>query len=229
MKLPLTLSFLLLLACLKLSAQTKAIQFGIKAGIATTSLSRTPGTDIKLDKADKSGFGYFAGAFASLNFNRFSLQPAVIFNSSVNKTTENVISGDIVYRQYGKWHLYYLQVPVNLVYNIPVQGGNFYMGAGPYITKILSGRFTPDPNPALPYAYGVPNFPPFNAKFGNDNFSNFKSFDYGANAVAGFALNNGFMINAVYNLGITNIQGNDRYLYENTKTRSLGIALGYKF
>lgn len=228
MKLRLTLSFLLLLACLKLSAQTKAVQFGIKAGIATTSLSRIPATDIKLENADKSGFGYFAGAFANLNFSRFSLQPAVIFNSSVNKTTEDVLSGDIVYRSYGKWRLYYLQVPVNLVYNIPVQSGGFYIGAGPYITKFLSGRFTPDPNLASPYEYRAPNFPPFDAKF-SGTWSNFKSFDYGANAIAGFAMNNGLMINAVYNLGISNIQGNNNYLYKSTKTRSLGIALGYKF
>ncbi|WP_114941296.1 outer membrane beta-barrel protein [Mucilaginibacter endophyticus] len=229
MKLPLTLSFLLLLACLKLSAQTKAIQFGIKAGIATTSLSRTPGTDIKLDKADKSGFGYFAGAFASFNFNRFSLQPAIIFNALSSQSSQNAISGDIIYRTYGKWRLYYLQVPVNLIYNIPVQGGGFYVGAGPYIANALSGRFTPAVDPVLPNASSLAASPPFNAKFGNDDFSNFKRFDYGANAVAGFALNSGFMINAVYNLGIANIQGNDRYIYESTKTRSLGIALGYKF
>ncbi|HEY9196178.1 MAG TPA: porin family protein [Mucilaginibacter sp.] len=220
---------MLLLACLKLSAQTNGVQFGIKAGIATTSLSRTPGTDIKLDKADKSGFGYFAGAFASFNFNRFSLQPAVIFNVLSSQSSQNAISGDIIYRTYGKWRLYYLQVPVNLIYNIPVQGGSFYVGAGPYIAKALSGRFTAIENPGLPNASTVPTPSPFDAKFGSDPLSNFKSFDCGANAVAGFALNNGFMINAVYNLGITNIQGNDRYLYESTKTRGLGIALGYKF
>lgn len=226
MKFHLTLSSLLLLACFKLSAQTNVIQFGIRAGVSSTWLSRTPGTDVQIRDAEKSGSGYFAGAFASFNVNRFSLQPAIIFNSLSSKTTEEVLSGDIVYRMYGKWRLYYIQVPVNLVYTIPVHGGKFYLGAGPYIGWALSGRFTPVGNES-PGQSSPADFS-FKAKFGSDDRSNFKSFDYGANVVAGFEFDNGLMINAVHNLGLANIEvGN--YPYQKTKTRNLGIALGYKF
>jgi len=227
MKFRLTLSFLLLLTCFKLSAQTEAIQFGIRAGVSSTSLSRKPGTDIQIHDADKSGAGYFAGAFASFNIDRFSLQPAIIFNSLSSKTAEEVLSGDIVYNMYGKWRLYYIQVPVNLIYNIPVQAGHLYVGAGPYIGTALSGKFTPALGNESP-GQSSPVDLSFKARFGDDNRSNFKSFDYGGNAVAGFEFDNGLMINAVYNLGLANIQS-DNYLYNSTKTRSLSIALGYKF
>jgi hypothetical protein len=227
MKFRLTLSFLLLLTCFKLSAQTEAIQFGIRAGLSSTSLSRKPGTDIQVHDADKSGAGYFAGAFASFNIDRFSLQPAIIFNSLSSKTTEEVLSGDIVYNMYGKWRLYYIQVPVNLIYNIPVQGGHLYVGAGPYIGTALLGKFTPASGNESPGQSSPVDFS-FKARFGDDNRNNFKSFDYGGNAVAGFEFDNGLMINAVYNLGLANIQS-DNYLYNSTKIRSLSIAFGYKF
>ncbi|WP_431199517.1 hypothetical protein ACQ86K_33240 [Mucilaginibacter sp. P19] len=66
MKLHLTLSSLLLLACFKLSAQTNAIQFGIRAGVSGTWLSRTPGTDVQIRDAEKAGPAISPGPLPAL-------------------------------------------------------------------------------------------------------------------------------------------------------------------
>lgn len=229
MKLHLTLSFLLIFISFKLSAQTKPVTFVVKAGVSTTSLSRTPGTDIRIKDPEKNAFGYFAGAFVSFNFHQFSVQPAVIFNSIAANTTEEIVSGDIVDNKYGKWRLNYIQVPVNLVYHFPVEGGKLFIGAGPYASKPLSGHFTvpaDNPSPASSQFRSVD--PNIDAKFGSGQDKNFKAFDFGINALAGFEFTNGIMINAVYNAGLSNIQ-TDKYLYNSTKIRGLGISFGYKF
>lgn len=229
MKLPLTLSALLIIIGFKLSAQTKIIQFGVKAGIGTTSLSRTNGVDIKLQDAEKNALGYFAGAFVDFKFGRFSLQPAAIYNSIAGNTTEQFVSGDIAQRKYGKWRLNYIQVPVNFIYHFPVDGGKLFIGAGPYVSKPLSGHFTAPPDNPSPYSLQFASTDPnIDAKFGSGPGKNFKAFDYGINALAGFEFNGGILINAVYNAGLSNIQV-DKYLYTSTKTRSLGISIGYKF
>ncbi|AYL97746.1 hypothetical protein [Mucilaginibacter celer] len=71
MKLSLTFSLLLIFIGFQLSAQTKPVQFGLKAGISTTSLSRKPATDIQIDNPEKNAFGYFAGGFVDFNIGNF--------------------------------------------------------------------------------------------------------------------------------------------------------------
>ncbi|WP_425373716.1 outer membrane beta-barrel protein [Mucilaginibacter celer] len=145
------------------------------------------------------------------------------------KTTDEIIVGDIVYDKYGTWRLNYIQVPVNFIYHFKVQGGKLFIGAGPYISKPLSGRFTTPPDhPSPASSQFSATDPDIDAKFGSEPGKNFKAFDSGINALAGFEFSNGIIINAVYNAGLSNIQ-TDKYLYDSTKTRSLGISLGYKF
>jgi hypothetical protein len=233
MKLRLHLSALLIISSIKLSAQTKAIDFGVHAGIASTSLGRTLGKDFILQEPDGSGLGYFAGLFASFNIGQFSLQPGVDFSSIAGKSTEETQNGDIIDRAYGRWRLNYIKVPVNLIYNIPANGGQFYVGAGAYFSSALSGKFTPSADNYSSNQQTLIAHYTKSAKFGNDNKSDFKKTDYGVCALAGFAFDNGVMINAIYNLGLVDVQSRNYtyggYLYESAKLSSLGLSLGYKF
>jgi len=233
MKLKPTLFIVLSIAYFKVSAQTKAIQFGVKGSINSVTLSRTLEPDYLVSSTEKALAGFSAGVFASFNMDRFALQPGVFLTTRGGKTTEDILLGDIVFRGYGNWRLYYIQVPVNLVYRIPVQTGSFYLGAGPYVARALKGRFTPQTldNNVIDDTdrddFGI------KAQFGNDNKSNFKSFDYGVNGIAGFQFNNGILVNAGYDLGLSNIQTNNILLnpalFSETKNRSLHISIGYMF
>ena len=110
-----------------------------------------------------------------------------------------------------------------------MENASIYIGAGPYISAALSGKFEPqtidgniiqdDPN-KLDLS--------FDAKFGNDPYSNFKRLDYGANAIAGLRLNNGLLFNNGYDMGFANVQS-DHYFYSSTKNRSIHFGLGYQF
>jgi hypothetical protein len=182
-----------------------------------------------LQDAEKNALGYFAGAFVDFKFGKFALQPAVIYNSIAGNTTQPFLSGDIMQTRYGKWRLNYIQVPVNVIYHFSVAGGKLFIGAGPYVSKPISGHFAvPAEHPSTASSQLRSVDPNIDAKFGSTSGNNFKAFDYGINALAGFEFNNGILINAVYNAGLSNIQV-DKYLYNSTKTRSLGISLGYKF
>ena len=233
MKLKPTLFIFLIIASFKLSAQTRAIQFGVKGSINSVMLSRTLEQDYLVSNPEKALAGFSAGVFASFNMDRFALQPGIFFTARGGKTTEGIILGDIAFRGYGNWRLYYIQVPVNLVYHIPVKTGSFYLGAGPYIARGLKGKFTPQTLDNNSIDESDQNDFSIKAQFGNDNNSNFKSFDYGVNGIAGFQFNNGILVNAGYDLGLSNIQTNNILLnptfYSSTKNRSFNISIGYMF
>ncbi|WP_374948953.1 porin family protein [Mucilaginibacter sp.] len=228
MKLTFTLLTVLILEGLSASAQEKAIQFGFRAGISSTKFSRTLQPDIQVRDADTATIGYYAGAFATLNVNRFSIQPGVYFNTRGGKTTEEVYQGDIIFSGYGNWRLFYIQVPVNILYNLPTAAGSFYVGAGPYISTALSGKFSAERIDGYRIEEKYEDSYSFKATIGTDQNRSFKRFDYGLNALAGFRLNNGLLIDAGYDLGLGNIEGQS-YIYSSTKNRSLHFGLGYQF
>ncbi|RWY47981.1 porin family protein [Mucilaginibacter gilvus] len=216
-----------LLAGLSTFAQEKPITFGFKAGIGVTSFSRPRNEDIIIANDDKAISGFTGGAYASFTIGRISLQPGVNYVTKGAKTTEDTFGGDIVFRTYGKLRLSYLQVPINVIYNLPVKGGSFFLGGGPYIAKGLKASFTPASLDNGPDNNG--DFDPISYEFGDKSFRSFKSFDYGANLLAGFRISNGLQFNFGYELGLSNIQPNNPYYYySSTKTRSLIFSLGYQ-
>lgn len=234
MKLHVYLVAFLLTAALPALAQENAIEFGARAGIGISSLSRTVGhPDRRVEKPEGYAMSYFGAVFARLNMGAFALQPEVSFNAIAGKTTEEVLNGDIVFETYGKWKLNYLRVPVNLIYNIQAEGAKFYFGAGPYFAKALSGKFTPDDDTFAEGQFHQQyiDYYSIDAKFGDDNRSNFKSFDYGINALAGFEFANGILVNANYSRGLANAQTmRDQYsLYKSARITNIGISVGYKF
>jgi hypothetical protein len=229
MKLKPLLTACLLLAGLSSFAQEKPVTFGFKAGIGTTALSRPRNTDIVIHDADKAIFGFSGGAYASFTVGNISLQPGINYVTKGAKTSEETYQGDIVFRTYGKLRLSYLQVPVNIIYNISVPGGNFFLGGGPYIAKGLKASFTPASLDNASENNG--DFEPIPYKFGDESFRTFKSFDYGANFLAGFRINSGLQFNLGYEMGLANIQTKNSYhnfYYTSTKTRSLIFSIGYQ-
>src|SRR4051812_39029208 len=105
MKLHHYLSILILFFAFQASAQNKVVEFGVRAGLHMSSLSRTMQRDLTPEQYDGYAPGYFAGIFSNINVGKFTIQPSVNFNAITTKSTEEKLTGDIVELLYGKWKL----------------------------------------------------------------------------------------------------------------------------
>ncbi len=216
-----------LLAVISCTTFAQKITLGVKGGLNISTLdysfpvtSSTGTTSLNLYPSSIKSFN--AGVFADFKFGSISLQPALNFTGKGGKaeieTTDN--TGKSLGTVASTLTLYYLQLPVNIVYHVPVRIGNVYFGAGPYIAKGLSGTSKYPGNTANGEATTISN----SVNFGGDN--GFKPIETGVDAVAGFKFTNGFLVNINYDLGFKNtgpIAGTSM------KSRVFGVSIGYCF
>src|ERR1700749_3686779 len=109
----------------------QSVKFGVSAGLneATASVGETQ-TSIKWLA------GFNAGAFAEVDFGKLSLRPGVFYSQKGynSKTALSVNNQDGeeqgTFNATGKVRLNYLEIPVNILYNIPVKAGKVFLGGG---------------------------------------------------------------------------------------------------
>ncbi|MDB5150353.1 MAG: PorT family protein [Mucilaginibacter sp.] len=201
------LSLCLLMASFAAFAQLPTI--GFKGGVNFATLHAT------VDGFSGSGNSgslttFNVGAFVDFKFGNVSLQPALNFTG---KGGSSSVSIDDEASSSGKVKLYYLQVPVNVVYHVPAVVGDFYFGAGPYLGMAVSGKSKDDSGNSEDIKFGS----------GQDEI---KRTDAGLNAIVGFKFKTGFLINANYDWGLTNITNVDGIKLTN---RVFGVSVGYAF
>ena len=137
------------------------------------------------------------GVFADFKLpSNFSIQPAVNYTGKGGQFS----ASDNGAKAVTKLQLYYLQVPVNAVYHVPVLVGDIYFGAGPYIAKGLSGKIKSTADDGQ----GNKSSATMDIKFGTGDGDEIKPMQYGADIIVGFKLKNGLLINANYDLGLSN-------------------------
>ena len=122
--------------------------------------------------------------------------------------------------------LHYLQVPVNVLYNIPVGNFKVYAGAGGYVNYGISGESVQTTSMNMPDGHESVTVEKLKAfKKEDQGGAGLKKLDIGAGAIAGIQLNNGVFANVGYQLGLTNIsEGDGKY-----KNRGLQLSVGYFF
>jgi hypothetical protein len=221
----LTLSVGLLLSILSASAQS--IQFGVKGGLNTSSFARSGNADYN-STGSNTLVGFQGGLFANLNLGNLSIQPAIIYTGKGGRTYMDYIDDDIRDIIYGKASIYYLQIPVNLIYHVPLTNGKLFVGAGPFVSRAINGRFNAYEKPANAdvAAYYRDRYAS-DIEFNSNKVNGFKSFDYGINGLIGVQLNK-VLLNVNYDLGLANINPERRSSYK-TRTRSAGLTMGYIF
>ena len=165
-------------------------------------------------------FGFMADLQLGLN-SKFYAQPAVMFYnkgrkffSTYDTTVYNYISID------AKQFVNYIDIPLNLVYKIPISGKTkFFIGGGPYLsffynglerkeTYLKNGKFETEENTDLPIG---------------DGSGKYKTFDFGVNGTAGIEFG-GLFIAGNYSRGLT-----DMYTatYDGSfKNQVIGATLG---
>jgi opacity protein-like surface antigen len=177
--------------------------WGLKAGL-------------NFPKITVSGNGESESSGTSTNFHvtgyasipaatNFAIQPGLSLQGKGGKA--DVLGEDVT------TNLMYLEVPVNAVYYIPTgYTGSVFVGAGPYAGLGLSGKVKGGDES-------------MDIEFGS-NADEMKRFDWGFNFLLGYKLNNGFLINGGYGLGLGNLSNVDGITSNN---RVFSVGIGYEF
>jgi len=193
------------------SAQSKTT-FGVKAGVNFSSLHvSSEGSSNTANSGSLTTFSAGLFADAPIGSKGFSLQPGLFYTGKGGDSNDGISTG--------KLKLYYLQVPVNVVYNIPFTAGKLFFGGGPYAAYALSGTVK-DQVSGRSVSVDV--------NFGNDINDDFKRTDFGITALAGFQFTNGVLFNINTDLGLSNtLPSNSGGV--SVKNRVFGISAGYSF
>lgn len=217
----LLVSFLVVMQTL--SAQS--VKFGIKGGLNIATVNRGP---LNADNASKSIVTYNGGLSADIGFGNWSVQPGLFYSLKGYKANSTFIinnpGGSVPPTSIGsidatvKYN--YLELPVNVLSNVKVAFGKVFFGGGPYMGYLLSANAK-----SVETIDGAAQ-PEQKTKYtvGGDS-GDFKKTDFGLNALAGFAFNNGFQLSVDYGYGFTNIveQQPDFHI----RNRIFSVSVGY--
>ncbi|MBD1431350.1 PorT family protein [Sphingobacterium sp. DN00404] len=192
--------------------------WGLKAGVNMGKYSNAPESSKDYQKMNTS---FYVTGYADLPVApNFSVQPGL---SLQGKGDKYKLDGDNLDGSMTT-NVMALEIPVNAVYYIPTgYSGSVFLGAGPYVGYSLSGKHKVEGRAGdLFEGEGE-----YDIDFSGDDKDQ-KPFDFGLNFMAGYKLSNGFLINAGYGLGLTNLSpsSNSDNKYSN---RVLSFGVGYQF
>jgi hypothetical protein len=218
------LSMLFVLA-LSAPVFAQSVKFGVKAGL-NESTAHFDETTTKISNLS----GLNAGAFVEFEFGKLSLQPGLYFTQKGYNSKTSIV---VVYPQgptngsfnaNGRVKLNYLQLPVNILYNIALKPGKIFLGGGPYYGYALSGNNKNNVTTVSP-TNTYNDSQNANIVFGGETGESRS--DFGLNALAGFKFKNGLLFSANYEYGLTNIYKSHPATTD--KNRVLGLSAGYQF
>lgn len=225
------LSSLLLLTTSSIATFAQLPVIGIKGGanFATLTSSGTAanmiaGSNVYANSGSVTSFN--VGVFIDVKLGHFSLQPAVNFTgkggtfNGFTGTFPNGSKSEVT----TKYNLYYVQVPLNIVYHVPFVVGEFYIGAGPFVGMGVYGKkkLSADNN-----NNGTHTMISSSDKITFGDNGDIRSDEYGADAIAGIKLKGGLLFNLSYDLGLSNIAPDA--LGNKFKTRVCGASVGFIF
>ena len=211
-------------------AFAQGLKFSIIAGLNSSTASQIPDYYMKRIAFAGETFpnshlvGFHFGAFAELPYKSVSFQTGVLYTTKGGIPYSSSETSDNPYSRKDMLRLDYLELPVNVLYHLPIGIGKFFIGGGPYIGVGISGKqsYTIVDNTEYQNKAIKGNT---NVTYGSD-YNDIKTTDFGLGAQIGFVLKNGLLIRASYGYGLTNISNDPRYKGEN---KTLGLSLGYSF
>ncbi|WP_027377435.1 porin family protein [Kaistella palustris] len=205
---------LFLSAAVAVSSLTFAQQFGVKAGMNVSSLSKDASLS---DQGSKIGFnaGVFMNAPLATNF---SIQPEILYNNLGSKVylSETDINGTTYRNEYAR-HLDYITVPVMFQYNATPA---FYLEAGPEFGLMVSAKdkFKNTEN-------GVAQ----NTVESDISTDNFNTFNFGVGIGAGYYFTPNVGLTARYVAGVTDIAKDRPNGSDAVRNNVFQVGLAYKF
>ena len=192
--------------------------WGLKAGVNLGKYSNVPAAYEDYAKMNPS---FYVTGYADIPVApQFSVQQGVSLQGKGAKYKASDENADGTLTQ----NVMAIEIPVNAVYYIPTgYSGSVFLGAGPYVGYSVSGK-----NKASGTIFGTTGSSEEDIRFGSDADDHQKPFDFGINFLAGYKLANGFLVNAGYGLGLTNLSptGSSDNKFSN---RVLSFGVGYQF
>jgi hypothetical protein len=202
---------LIILVLISISTYAQNIRVGFTSGISVANFRVKLGDDS--EKFDPK-VGFTTGILLDIPAGRhFSIQPALNFVQKGMKEKQTLMGVTIK----SSMNVNYVEVPLNFLYNSRRKAGNFFAGGGPSFAIGVSGKYK--------FNDGTNNVNE-DVKFGDSDEDDMKSFDLGANIIAGFSMNNGLMFALNYNAGLNNLLPKNPDDGKLT-SRYFGIRIGY--
>ncbi len=197
-------------------------KFGIKAGVNLPKYKYVNDDANTSDKSESSANFHVTG-YADIPVSSFfSVQPGIslqgkgakLYGSDNLRVTEDVLA---------------IEIPVNLLANIPAGPGHFFLGAGPYVGFNVAGQIkTKGSGTFLGQQYTVDTEE--DLEIGDGDGDNIKALDFGVNLLGGYQFSSGFNIGAGYGLGFTNLYpGSTSQTNVEKNNRVLSFSVGYAF
>ena len=174
------------------------INIGLKAGF---NLANINASDSEFDHKFLPTFQ--VGAILDIDFSdNLGVQTGISFMGKGSKIDEQILGSDFVATS----RLFYVQVPVNLMY----KNNNFFIGAGPYIGYGISGKYKAE-------YIGIEDNEDY--EFGNTVEDDVAPIDYGIGVQVGVMFGS-VRVGAGYDLGLANvipkdIRADDEYIRNN--------------
>lgn len=211
------------------------IKFTVVAGVNKTTASQLPDNFIKQIAFAGETFpnskllGFHIGVFAERSLGTISVQPGLLYTTKggVPYSVSGSFAMNDRYSRKDVLQLNYVEVPVNILYHVPVGIGNIFIGGGPYLGVGISGK---ESSTISDNSFGESNTNKIdkrsaNVTYGSGN-TDVKATDFGLGAKLGFMLKKGWLISCNYEYGLTDLSNDPRYIGHN---KALSLSLGYSF
>lgn len=203
-------------AVLLVGATNAQVSYGLKAGV---NLGKFSNVASSVEDYQTNNVSFHVTGYADMPVApNFSVQPGISLQGKGNKFKYDGESLD----GSESTNLMSIEIPVNAVYYIPVgYSGSVFLGAGPYVGFNISGK-----NKIKGSIGDFGTTGESDIKFTGDD-KDMNLIDAGVNFLGGFKFNNGFLINAGYGLGLTDLSPNDGG--NSFSNRVLSFGVGFQF
>ena len=188
-------------------------RFGLKGGLSLPKYKYV-NNDANTSNETETTTNFHLTGYADVPVsNLFSIQPGIslqgkgakYFDNGTTQVEDNILA---------------IEVPVNLLVNLPAGPGHLFIGGGPYAGFNISGQ--------REVISGTTSESKLN--IGNNSGDDLKALDFGVNFLAGYQLNSGLNFGAGYGLGLTNLRPTSTSATNvEQNNRVLSFSIGYAF
>jgi len=210
---------LIVIGCIIAASQSFAqtIKFDAVAGVNSSVYSEKESAYGKAiggytySVTDSHITGFHAGALITLSHGNFDLQSGLIYTKKGGDDIAVVSPAPgVVERDYGHIALSYINLPLNITYNVKLRGCKIFLGGGPYMETGLAGTYT-----ANYIGYNQSNVTTGTRRFGVGFGGSTTSPSFGIGLLGGVHLNNSFTLSTGYEFGLTNEAYNPIFIAKN--------------
>ncbi len=223
--------FVTLAMMLVFASYTKAqINFGAEIG---ANLANSSWGTLEATQSSTSITSFHVGPIVEFNIaDGFYLQSGLLLSGKggeLDEVKSDVIFG-ITYTRTSvvKMSPLYLEIPINAMYKVDLNGAFLQVYAGPYLGLGLGGKFSYSSITTAGNNNPVSTDTTWSIRYGSDSTSSdMKMLDFGVNVGVGVEYNN-FLFKVQYGLGLANLS-NSTVSTSAFKNAVIGISVGYMF